>query len=76
MRPDNLLSQKETSYMQTLAINSQSEPRCRPASIVGRDPWRRFGQGPTVTPDFFLIHRAIEAQAAKQPEGIAARHLG
>ncbi len=76
MRPDNLLSQKGTLYMQTLAISGQSESRCGPVANADHDRWRRFGQGPTVTPDFFLIHRAIEAQAANQPEGIAARHLG
>jgi amino acid adenylation domain-containing protein len=45
-------------------------------SPVDQDRWQPFGQGPTVTPAFSLIHHAIEAQAATSPQAIAADWQG
>ncbi|TPG91945.1 amino acid adenylation domain-containing protein [Pseudomonas caspiana] len=47
-----------------------------PASPVDQDRWQQFGHGPTVTPTFSLIHHAIEAQAATNPQVVAAHWMG
>jgi len=57
--------------MQAFAISNQ------PQSRAGIDSsWQRFGCGPKATPAFALIHHAIEAQAVRMPEGIAAHCRG
>ena len=40
------------------------------------DVWPQFGRGPTVEPEYLLIHHAIEAQAAARPQDIAAHCEG
>lgn len=57
--------------MQAFEIDSQTQSRTGIHS-----PWQRFGCGPKVEPAFSLIHRAIEAQADRAPEGVAAHCQG
>jgi D-alanine--poly(phosphoribitol) ligase subunit 1 len=38
--------------------------------------FERFGQGPRISLPYTCIHHAFEAQAAAQPQAIAAHHLG
>ncbi|PAU60542.1 amino acid adenylation domain-containing protein [Pseudomonas sp. PICF141] len=61
--------------MQECQVPLESAAACSLLSSDAQQAWQRFGRGPTVRPDFPLIHHAIEAQAAANPRGIAAHHL-
>ncbi len=63
----------------------KSEQRCANApghhplealSEDQRDLFRRFGWGPAESPNFTMIHLAIEHWARQQPDACAAEHLG
>ena len=62
--------------MQECEFTLESAAACSLLSTDPQDAWQRFGRGPTVQPEFLLIHHAIEAQAAVNPQGLAADHLG
>jgi D-alanine--poly(phosphoribitol) ligase subunit 1 len=45
-------------------------------SPADQQRFERFGQGPITTVPYACIHHAFEAQAAANPQAIAAQHLG
>lgn len=47
----------------------------RNLSELHRKQFEQFGRGPTVLPDFTVLHHAFEHQVRRQPGAVAARHL-
>jgi amino acid adenylation domain-containing protein len=63
-------------FMNTFVKNVRAMSGLASKTVAEDDLWQQFGRGPTVEPDYALIHHAIEAQATARPQAVAAQCQG